>query len=511
MEDSLTVLSKRIGAALCAALIVSGSLAACGDSGTSAGQVTDAADTAEAPAAGAETTAAEEADDYLVDSSVPPLTEILPGLDFGGKEIRFLLEGTQAQYIEGNDQGDIVDATIYQRNLNVSEALNVEIKTAMTVEYMTLVPTMQKLVQAGDDAIDVVVALRWCSSAIAPSGFLMDVSGMKYIDLDHPWWAKDYIDAMAYNGVYLLTSDMCTAYIGGVYAIFANARIWNNLDLPDIYGLVRDGKWTIDLLTEYTEKGWIDINNNGLTDEGDQFGFSYGYTEELVNGLGVEYCRRDENNVPYIALNNNHTVEVWDKLYKLYIETPGAYLNPGYSQLSDFTAGNALMVDWDIASSSYSVRAMEDDYYIIPTPKFDEAQERYITLNMGQPAQYGVPITVLETDAVSAALEAMAAESRRILRPAYYNVNIGEKVVRDADSREMIDLIMDNIHVDFGYCYAGPIGSGLGVDNWWMFFDIFRTIGQSQNANFVSTYESKSTTYEKRLASLLKAFDKLKG
>ena len=108
-----------------------------------------------------------------------------------------------------------------------------------------------------------------------------------------------------------------------------------------------------------------------------------------------------------------------------------------------------------------------------------------------------------------APLEAMAAESSRILRPAYYNVHIGEKIVRDADSREMIDLIMDSINVDFGYCYAGAKGSGLGQDNWFMYFDIFRTIGQQKNANFVSTYEKKGNGYEKRLADLLKAFDSI--
>ena len=151
----------------------------------------------------------------------------------------------------------------------------------------------------------------------------------------------------------------------------------------------------------------------------------------------------------------------------------------------------------------------EDNYYLIPTPKFDEAQSRYITLNMGQPAQYGVPITAQNTDAIGATLEAMAAESKRILRPAYYNVNLGEKILRDPDSREMIDMIMDNVHVDFGYCYAGAIGSGLTQDNWTMFFDLFRTIGQKKKEHFASTYEAKANLYEKRLKQLIEAFDKI--
>ncbi|MCR5262768.1 MAG: hypothetical protein K6D94_02765 [Clostridiales bacterium] len=502
--------TRNIAALLSAIIIICGFIGSCADSGKPESEETTAGVAAESDIY-ADTADEKESDGYLEDSSVPKTEDILPGLDFGGTEIRFMLEAAEPKSIEGYDQGDIVDSKIYERNLNVSEALNVNIKCAMTVEYMTMAPTLRNIISAGDDAIDVAAVLRWCSASVAPLGYLQDVSEMKYINLDNPWWAKDYIDAMAYNGVYLLTSDMMTSYIGGAYAIFANARLWEGLDLPNIYDIVRDGRWTLDLMTEYTEKAWQDINNNGITDEGDVVGFSYGFTEELVNGLGVEYCKRDENNVPYIALNNEHTVAVWDKLYKLYIETPGSYLNPGYNSISDFVTGSALMVDYDISSSSSPLRAMEDDYYIIPTPKFNEAQNSYITLNVGQPAQYGVPITAVNTDAISAALEAMAAESRRILRPAYYNVHLGEKVVRDADSKEMIDLIMDNIHVDFGYCYAGAIGSGLGQDNWFMFFDIFRTIGQQKNNNFVSTFEQKGPGYEKRLQSLLKAFDKLKG
>ena len=496
---------KRLSAFLCASLIVVGAGASCTDSGTENSE--EVPDTEIMTESSTETSETED-NDYLIDASVPMLSEILPGLDFGGTEIRFMLEGVEASYIEGYDQGDIIDTTIYQRNLNVSEALNVNIKSAMTVEYMTMVPTLQKIIAAGEDVIDVALVLRWCSASVAPLGYLRDAGSMKYINLDNPWWAKSYIDAMSYNGVYLLTSDMCTGYIGGVYAVFANADMWESLGLPNIYEIVRDGKWTIYLMTEYAEKAWVDINNNGLTDADDRLGFAYGYTEELVNGLGVEYCKRDENGVPYLSLNNQHTTEVWDKLYKLYIETPGSF-NPDYNQLAEFTSGDVLMIDYDISGASSAVRAMENDYYIIPTPKFNEAQENYISLNMGQPAQYGVPITAVNVDAISATLEAMAAESSRILRPAYYNVHIGEKIVRDADSREMIDLIMDSINVDFGYCYAGAIGSGLGQDNWFMYFDIFRTIGQQKNANFVSTYEKKGNGYEKRLADLLKAFDSI--
>ena len=93
---------KRLSAFFFASLIVVGAGVSCTDSGTENSE--EVPDTEIVTESSTETSETED-NDYLVDASVPMLSEILPGLDFGGTEIRFMLEGVEAPYIEGYDQG----------------------------------------------------------------------------------------------------------------------------------------------------------------------------------------------------------------------------------------------------------------------------------------------------------------------------------------------------------------------------------------------------------------------
>jgi len=446
------------------------------------------------------------------DTSLPELSEVLPDeLDFEGLTIRYYLEDQPETYLLGDLEGDVVNAAVATVNQRVSEFLNVGFSVEKVVPVFEMSSAIQKMIRSGDDNCDVCVIQRWCSAGMAPLGYFKDVSSLPHLNLENPWWASAYIDAMSYNGTYLLTSDMCTNYIGGTYAIFANMRIWDALNLPDIYGIVLDGTWTIDKMTDYAKNAWQDLNGNGQTDDEDQLGYVYNFTEELATGLGVKYCDRDEKGVPYLSMMNEHTVDVWEKLYRLYVETPGSCnaLANNKEDIDYFRNGSALFMDRMFCYSNM-LRDMEDDYYIVPTPKFDEAQENYISLNAGNGAQYGIPVTAQNTEAIGAVLEALALESRRITRPAYYDLTLGEKIARDNESKKMINLIQDTVFVDFGYCYAKAIGSGYDTGSWEVLFDFFRTIGSRQENNPVSLYESKKSQYEQHLADLLEAFENIK-
>ena len=55
-----------------------------------------------------------------------------------------------------------------------------------------------------------------------------------------------------------------------------------------------------------------------------------------------------------------------------------------------------------------------------------------------------VPVSALNPAESGFILEAMAAKSREILRPAYYETALSLKYLRDEESIEMLDLVIDN-------------------------------------------------------------------
>jgi len=83
-------------------------------------------------------------------------------------------------------------------------------------------------------------------------------------------------------------------------------------------------------------------------------------------------------------------------------------------------------------------------------PKYDEAQEKYLTTPGASINMFVVPITVNDTECVSAVLEGLAILGYRDIMPVYYDTVIKSKLIRDNDSEEMLDLIREGIVVDMG-------------------------------------------------------------
>jgi hypothetical protein len=106
------------------------------------------------------------------------------------------------------------------------------------------------------------------------------------------------------------------------------------------------------------------------------------------------------------------------------------------------------------------LRGMDTDFGILPFPKYDENQKNYLSLvNASIGSALSVPSTA-DPEASSAVLEAMAYESRYTLLPAYYEVMLKNKISRDSDSEEMLNIIFGNMTYDLGgiYDFGGIVG-----------------------------------------------------
>jgi len=132
------------------------------------------------------------------------------------------------------------------------------------------------------------------------------------------------------------------------------------------------------------------------------------------------------------------------------------------------------------------MRAMEADFGIIPFPKADETQDRYLT-RTGSAGWLKIPPThALDPVRTSIIMEALAAESRNTTVPAFKETSLRTKFARDDESAEMINLIYDNIVLDLGDL---------------LFFDI-RDAFMAEirgKGNFVSLAEKRTVNWQKLL------------
>jgi hypothetical protein len=107
----------------------------------------------------------------------------------------------------------------------------------------------------------------------------------------------------------------------------------------------------------------------------------------------------------------------------------------------------------------------------------------------------GVPRSADDLDRVSIILEALSAESRYTLQPAYYDVVLQRKYTRDEESGEMLDIIFNSRVYDIGGMYS--FGN--------VFID-FINLAAKLDRNIVSYYEKKLGAMEKAIDKVVEIF-----
>lgn len=127
---------------------------------------------------------------------------------------------------------------------------------------------------------------------------------------------------------------------------------------------------------------------------------------------------------------------------------------------SVFAAGRALYYNHVIAVIVEYLRDMENEYGILPMPKYDENQENYIssTQEWGQ-CVYAVPICAPDVNMSGAVLEYMGGVSTDTVRSAYYDVALTRKYSRDTESVKSLDILFNNVVIDLGFSFLGMQGS----------------------------------------------------
>ena len=96
---------------------------------------------------------------------------------------------------------------------------------------------------------------------------------------------------------------------------------------------------------------------------------------------------------------------------------------------------------------------MEEDFGIIPFPKYSAVQEAYYTHVDGHAPLMILPKTLTNPENAGIVLEALACESNKTVVPAVCEIVLRSKYARDEASQRMLDLILAGRVYTFGYMY----------------------------------------------------------
>jgi len=434
----------------------------------------------------------------VVETTTARPTADVPEKDFGGETFTFLTSG--AADVNGSgwqtydfyaveENGDTINDAVFNRNLFINETYNVEIAEVQS-DGKTL-DQARTVILAGEDVYDTVVTNVVSASSLAQEALTFDLLDFDYIDLSQPWWDSNMTADLSIAGqMNYATGDITVMDNDAIWVLYFNKQIHENYNLENIYNLITDDIWYYDTFAEMLRGVTEDVNGDGqYTHDADRFGMvTLAYSNiGLLYNFGLRICGKDANDLPKIILDTDKASEVVEKATEL-VATDAYMYSPQLTaaQGSDcFSNGRALFYG-EVLLKTKQMRDSEHDFGIVPWPKYDEEQENYYHIAIPSATKVvTVPVTQANTEMAGIILEAMAAESMYTLTPAYYDIALGQKYMRDTESIEMLDIILGSRYFDLAYAYE-----------WANFVVDLRTIISTNSGTFASLLASSMDKLE---------------
>ncbi|MCL1794315.1 MAG: extracellular solute-binding protein [Oscillospiraceae bacterium] len=459
-----------------------------------------------------------------IQTEAPP--EFIPaeGIDYNGYKFTILgYDGTPtgtwqiaaiSEILAEQDTGEPLNDAVYKRNREVEALYNIEFGI-VPVTYPNrgdFAAKFTKAVLAGDDAFDAAFLLGdSLPAALSKKNTAFDLFGIPSLDLSKSWWDQNSVKAMSIGGkLSAVIGDLNLYSAIAPMAVFANKKLMQDYSVGDLYQMVRDGKWTWDAMYGIMKEVTKDLNGDGIIDKNDQVGLfsQYLYLQTAVTSAGEYITPKNDRDIPVLEPNIDRIAGIVDKITPILNDKSAAVIadniTSGYNNVFfDFILpkfrDDEIMFHTNQLLFSFELRNMDADFAILPIPKYDELQQKYGSMVSNAWSTYTViPITCTDTERAGNILSAMGYYSKKYITPAYYDITVTNKLMRDEDSIEMMDIILNNRVLDLSYLY-----------NWGEIGSLFGGISSSGKADtFVSQFEKTEPKINNAIQKTLDELEK---
>ena len=351
------------------------------------------------------------------------------------------------------ENGEVLNDALVRRNIRIEEMYGISIENIALQDRGQVKTKVQTAVNANDDIYSLVItSMADGINTLAPNGFLYDLNKIDHLQLESEWWCPIYTMTCSFRADCILHPGALSPFfyytpVGIAY----NIRLVEDYNIEDLNSLVKNGKWTFDKLTELVTGVTTDIDGDGRLTESDFYAFAHDggvAGQAMLISFGEQMSETDADGNHILNLDSERIVTLIDRIAVLLGDKNICHIDAAGSFLKLFSESRLLflMSSMNNIIAGYQgvpgLRVMEDDYGIIPTPKLDEEQENYYTYgNPWGPCGIAVPVTAGDTGRTGLITETMAYLSYRDVKPAVYDIIVKEKIARDAESVEMLDMI----------------------------------------------------------------------
>ena len=446
----------------------------------------------------------------------PYVDDELPELDYNGRTATFYIGDYMNAfwndfYAEATN-GERLNDAIFDSIQTVNERLNVTLEHIQdTFNWPVTDHTnrITNLIMAGDNSFDVLFSVNNFAGEQLTSPYFVNLAETPHVDLSKPWYNQSIPEALPTDDVWFIIGDSGLGNVKHTFCVFFNADLMtaNGIN-TELYAMVDDGTWTLDAFTEIALQGYVDANGDTVKDPNDSYGLTFGDANKVTGfypALDVKIVEHTGSGYK-VVYGNERAVDAVEKLRVLVNENNS--IAPIYGNNADhpewqvptgggnygnlnFIAGKSLMSCSLICDAATIMPEIDFNCGIVPYPKYDEAQKNYQSFL--QRSCYALIPATADTEFSGALLEAWSSQAYRKIMPEYFETALKTRYSQDSDTGRMFDLIRASITYDPGEIFASFLGTPSGL---------FRDAVYQNNANWVSTIQSKEAGWQTSLDEL---------
>ena len=402
------------------------------------------------------------------ETTIRSLSNVPDDLTFGDADFTVASRYTNASVYVEEITGDNVYDSVYNRNKMAEEKLKVKINEVKEDED-TKIEFLVTSIKAGERTYSGAITHITRMASLMQEGYFINVDDVPYLDLEQPYWAKSVTDSLTVGDKsYLFSGDMTITDNTNIWCVYFNKELTEDLGLESPYVPLEEGRWTMDMFSKNAALAASDVNGDGIWDYStDRFGVS-NLNETLCgyyNGMGQLSVIRNEEDELVFNLGAPASVDALQRISKWATAGSETYLldvaripadGTEWDQLVNVFVSGRSLYHVHTAVMIFMMREMEQAFGILPMPKADEKQDKYVssTQEWGQ-CVMAVPVCAPNLTMAGAVIEYLGGISTDTIRTAYYDVALTRKMSRDKESSVSLDIIFDNIVIDPGFSYFG--------------------------------------------------------
>lgn len=370
----------------------------------------------------------------------------LSGNNYSGAAAR-IVTAKKDLIIPDDNTGTVISQKTAERNQAVGDALGISV-SAEERDSDTLLQELRASVRAGDYYADAVMFPQDMIGAFVTGDAVINMKSLPGFETDTKYYYQSAVAAGTGGEAVYAVAGPASLNADGLSCVYFNKTMVEEAGLESPYDLADRGEWTIDKYLEYMNSA------AGLSSE------YYGYgaqntstylTDVLFFGCGETLTQSVFGYYPTLTLGSEKTGAVIEKIKSVTVNGPKTV--SAVTAIDTFKGGNMLFL-LDRLDTMKTLSNSKTDWGILPIPKYDKAQEKYLTLANYEDAMFFGAVATASNYEMSADLIAcLNIYSYGEMRSAYVK-NAMYYYLRDNESVRMLDTIVKEPVFDFAYSFA---------------------------------------------------------